>query len=283
MLVTGKEILQDAHKNGYAVGAFNINNMEIIQAVIAAAEEEKAPVILQTSEGAIKYAGMDYLSAMVKVAANKAKVPVALHLDHGTDFDNLVRCIANGWTSVMFDGSHFPLEENIKWTKEVVKIARAAGVSIEAELGRLGGVEDNISVAEKDAFFTDPDEAKTFVEQTGIDYLAIAIGTAHGKYKGEPKLDFDRLKTIKGMLNMPIVLHGASGVPEDSIKKAIALGVNKINIDTDVRQAFTDGIHSAFAKNPDVFDPRKICGPAKDAMKAVVIGKMRMFNCSGKA
>lgn len=283
MLVTGREILQDAHKNGYAVGAFNINNMEIIQAIIAAAEEEKSPVILQTSEGAIKYAGMDYLSAMVKIAAAKVKVPVALHLDHGTDFDNLVRCIANGWTSVMFDGSHFPLDENIRLTKEIVKIAHAAGVSTEAELGRLSGIEDNISVSERDAIFTNPDEAKTFVEQTEIDYLAIAIGTAHGKYKGEPKLDFDRLKTIKSMLNIPLVLHGASGISEDAIKKAISLGINKINIDTDVRQAFTDGVKSAFEKNPDVFDPRKICGPAKEKMKDVVKNKMRLFGCSGRA
>ena len=283
MLVTGNEILQDAHKNGYAAGAFNVNNMEILQAIIEAAEQEKAPVIIQTSEGAIKYAGLDYLSTLVHLAAKKAKVPVALHLDHGTTWETIIRCIAGGWTSVMFDGSHFPLQENIEKTAEIVKIAHAAGISVEAELGRLSGVEDNISVEEKDSIYTNPKEAQEFVSGTGIDSLAIAIGTAHGKYKGEPKLDFDRLDTIKKLLNMPIVLHGSSGVPEDSIRKAVSLGVNKINIDTDVRQAFTDGIHAAFEKKPGEYDPRKILTPARDSMREVVVGKIRMFGSSGKA
>lgn len=283
MLATGSEVLQAAHKGGYAVGAFNMNNMEILQAIIAAAEEENSPVIIQTSEGAIKYAGLDYISAMVHLAAKKTKVPVVLHLDHGTTYETIMKCIAGGWSSVMFDGSHYPLEENIAKTAEVVKVAHAVGVSVEAELGRLSGNEDQISVSERDAFFTDPEEAQTFVEQTGVDSLAIAIGTAHGKYKGEPKLDFDRLDVIKKLLNMPIVLHGSSGVPEDSILRAVKLGVNKINIDTDVRQAFTDGVHAAFEKNPDVFDPRKILGPARDAMKQVVIGKIKMFGSEGKA
>jgi len=282
MLVTGKSILDAAHKGGYAVGAFNVNNMEILQAIIEAAEEERAPVIIQTSEGAIKYAGIDYLSTMVKLAASKATVPVALHLDHGTTYETIIKCMTNGWTSVMYDGSHHPLEENIAHTKAIVKIAHAAGISVEAELGRLSGVEDNISVSEKDAIYTNPEEAKIFVNETGVDSLAIAIGTAHGKYKGEPKLDFDRLKTIKEMLNMPIVLHGASGVPEESIKKAVSLGVNKINIDTDIRQAFTDGIKSVFEKKPEEFDPRKICGPAREMMKAVVKAKIRLFGCNGK-
>ncbi len=282
MLVTGKEILDKANQDGYAVGAFNVNNMEILQAVIAAAEEEKAPVIIQTSEGAIKYAGIDYLSAMVRLAAEKASVPVALHLDHGTTYETLIGCIRHGWTSIMFDGSHLPLAENIAQTKEIVKVAHACGVSVEAELGRLGGIEDNIKVDEKDAFFTSPDEAVEFVNGTGVDSLAIAIGTAHGKYKGEPKLDFDRLQTIKGLLKMPIVLHGASGVPEDSIIKATKLGVNKINIDTDIRVAFTEGVKSVVTTS-DVFDPRKICGPARDAMKAVVKTKIEMFGSAGKA
>jgi fructose-bisphosphate aldolase class II len=283
MLVTGKEILDKAHKEGYAVGAFNVNNMEILQAVIAAAEEEKAPVIIQTSEGAIKYAGIDYLSTLVRLAAEKATVPVALHLDHGTTFETIIGCIRNGWTSVMIDGSHHPLEENIAVTNEVIKIAHACGVSVEAELGRLGGVEDNISVDEKDARLTHPDEAVKFVKETGVDSLAIAIGTAHGKYKGEPKLDFERLTTIKNLLNIPIVLHGASGVPEDAIQKAVSLGVNKINIDTDVRVAFTEGVKSVIVNKPEEYDPRKICGPAKDEMKKVVKAKMKLFGCSGKA
>lgn len=282
MLVTGKEILDKAHKEGYAVGAFNVNNMEILQSVIAAAEETKSPVIVQTSEGAIKYAGIDYLSAMVRLAAEKASVPVALHLDHGTTYETLMGCIRHGWTSIMFDGSHLPLAENIAQTKEIIKVAHACGVSVEAELGRLGGIEDNISVDEKDARLTSPDEAVEFVKGTGVDYLAIAIGTAHGKYKGEPKLDFERLQTIKKLLDMPIVLHGASGVPEDAIIKATKLGINKINIDTDVRVAFTEGVKSVVTTT-DIFDPRKICGPARDNMTKVVKAKMEMFGCAGKA
>ena len=283
MLVTGKEILAHAHQNNYAVGAFNINNMEILQAVIKAAEEENSPVMVCTSEGAIKYAGMDYLSAMVHLAARKTKVPVCLHLDHGTTYETIVGCIANGWSSVMIDGSKFPLDENIAVTKEIVKIAHAAGVSVEGEIGRLSGVEDNISVEEKDSIYTNPAEAETFVKSTEVDSLAIAIGTAHGKYKGVPKLDFDRLATIKKLLDLPIVLHGASGVPEDQIIRAVSLGVNKINIDTDVRQAFTDGIHECFANKPEEYDPRKILGPAKDKMVEVIKGKMRMFGSCGKA
>lgn len=283
MLVTGKQILDHAHQNGYAVGAFNINNMEIIQAIIAAAEAEKSPVILQASEGAIKYAGIDYLATMACLAAQKATVPVCLHLDHGTTYETIISCIRHGWTSVMIDGSHHTLEENIAVTKEIVKIAHAAGVSVEAELGRLSGVEDQISVSEMDAIYTNPQEAEIFVRETGIDSLAIAIGTAHGKYKGEPRLDFDRLDKIKKLLNIPIVLHGASGVPKDSLLRAVKLGVNKINIDTDVRQAFTDGVRSVIDGKPEEFDPRKICGPAKKLMTEVVIGKMKMFGSCGKA
>lgn len=282
MLVTGKEILDKAHQGGYAVGAFNINNMEILQSVIAAAEEKRSPVILQTSEGAIKYAGIDYLAAMVHLAAEKASIPVALHLDHGTTYSTIMKCIKYGWTSVMFDGSHLPLDENIAKTNEIIKVAHACDISVEAELGRLGGIEDNISVDEKDARLTSPDEAVKFVNETGIDYLAIAIGTAHGKYKGEPKLDFDRLQTIKKLVNIPIVLHGASGVPEESIIKATKLGVNKINIDTDIRVAFTDGVKSVVTTS-DVFDPRKVLAPAKVGMTEVVKAKIDMFGCAGKA
>ena len=283
MLVTGRELLQDAHKKGYAVPAFNVVNMEMLQAVIAAAEAEKSPVLVQTTEGGLKYAGMGYLSMMIRYAAENASVPVALHLDHGTTFETAIQCIRNGWTSVMIDGSHHSLEENIALTKSVVDVAHACGVSVEAELGRLGGVEDNIVVDEKDAMHTNPDEAKQFVEETNVDYLAIAIGTAHGKYKGVPVLDFERLATIKKMLDMPIVLHGASGVAEDDIKKAISLGVNKINIDTDLRVAFTDAVKGVFAKSPDEFDLRKICGPGRDAVQEACAAKMRLFGSSGKA
>lgn len=283
MLVSGKEILLDAHKKGYAVGAFNVNNMEIVQAIIEAAKETNSPVILQASQGGLKYAGVEYIAAMAKVAAETAKVPVAIHLDHGTDFVQIMKCIRNGFTSVMIDGSKYPLEENIAITKKVVEIAHAVGVSVEAELGKIGGTEDDITVDERDATFTDPDEAERFVKETGVDYLAIAIGTAHGPYKGEPKLDFDRLKVIKERLNMPIVLHGSSGVPEDSIRKAVSLGVNKINIDTDIRMAFNKGVRDFVNNNPDVYDPRKILGPAREEMKKVIIEKMIMFGSAGRA
>lgn len=283
MLVTGKEILDHASKNNYAVGAFNIVNMEMLQAVIAAAEEEKSPVFVQTTEGAISYAGYGYLSAMVQYAAKNAKVPVAFHLDHGGSFETAMQCLRHGWTSVMIDGSHHPFEGNVDVTSRVVAAAHACGVSVEAELGRLGGVEDNISVDEKDAMFTDPAEAKEFVERTGVDYLAIAIGTAHGKYKGVPKLDIERLKKIKGDLNMPIVLHGASGVGPDQIEMAIQNGVNKINIDTDLRCAYTDKVREILDKDKEVFDLRKIIGPAKANVTATVAAKMRQFGSSGKA
>lgn len=277
MLVTGKEILDKANKNYYAVGAFNINNMECLQAIISAAEAKEAPVIIQTSEGAIKYAGLDYLSAMVRLAAEKTRVPVALHLDHGTTYETIMNCIASGWTSVMIDASKHDLKTNIELTKEVVKVAHACGVSVEAELGKLSGVEDQISVSEKDAIYTDPREAVTFVEATGIDSLAIAIGTAHGVYKGEPKLDFDRLKEIKSLLKMPIVLHGASGVGEEDLRKAVELGVNKINIDTDIRLAFKAGCQEVFENTPNEFDTRKICGRARIKMQEVVERKIEIF------
>lgn len=278
MLVTGNEILRWAEKNNLAVGAFNVNNMECLQAVISAAENKKSPVIIQTSEGAIKYAGMDYLAAMVTLAAKKATVPVALHLDHGTTYKTIVKCIASGWTSIMIDGSSYSLETNIEKTKEIVKIAHACGVSVEAELGRLSGVEDQISVNEKDAMYTDPDEAVLFVQSTNVDSLAIAIGTAHGVYKGTPKLDFERLAVIKNRLKMPIVLHGASGISSEDLKKAIALGVNKINIDTDIRLAFACGCKKVFSEHPNEFDSRKICGNARVLMQKVVEEKIEIFS-----
>ena len=283
MLVTGKQILDHAHKNNYAVGAFNVSNLEILQAVIKGAEEENSPVIIQTSEGAIAYAGLEELSSMVRLAAKNAKVPVALHLDHGTTYETVIGCVAGGYTSVMIDGSHHDLQGNIDVTKEIVKVAHAAGVSVEAELGRLSGVEDQISVSERDAIYTNPEEAAKFVKETGVDSLAIAIGTAHGKYKGKPVLDFDRLQTIKKSLDMPIVLHGASGIEEDDLKKAVSLGVNKINIDTDLRVAFASAVKNVFEEKDSEFDPRKICGPAKTAITNVVKTKIKMFGSSNKA
>lgn len=304
--VTLKEALDKAKAGKYAVGAFNINNMEIAKAILAAAKEEKSPVILAVSPSAIKYAGIEYIHQIARVGADEAKVPVVLHLDHGTEFKDCIQCIRHGWSSVMYDGSKLPLDENIAMTKKIVDVAHAAGVSVEAELGKLAGVEGHVSVAEKDAIFTNPDEAKVFVDKTGVDALAIAIGTSHGafKFKGEANLDFERLKKIEGLVGIPIVLHGASGVPkdvldkcakygaklpgasgvpDDAIKQAIALGVAKINIDTDSRLALTGAIRQVLAEHPEEFDPRKLFGPAMDAVKAVAVSKMRLFGSSGKA
>jgi len=282
-LVTLKEMLAEAEKGQYAVGAFNANNMEIVQAIIEAAVEEKSPVILQASQGAIRYAGLDYIVALVRAGAAKTGLPVALHLDHGTDFAQVMRCIRGGFSSVMYDGSKYPLEENIENTRQVVQVAEAVGVSVEGELGKIGGTEDDISVEERDAFLTDPQEALRFVRETGVDALAVAIGTAHGPYKGEPRLDFDRLQEIRRLTGIPLVLHGASGVPDEAIRKAIGLGIRKINIDTELRQNFTAAVKDFIAKNPDNIDPRKILGPAREAMKEAVKKKMRLFGCAGKA
>ena len=283
MLVSGKEILQKAHKEGYAVGAFNTNNLECTKAMIQAAEEERSPIIIQTSQSAISYAGLEEIAMIVRMLAEKASVPVALHLDHGTDWDVVMQCLRYGWTSVMFDGSKYAFEENIAITKQIVDMAHPMGVSVEAELGKIGGVEDHVVVDEKDATMTDPDEAVEFVEKTGVDYLAIAVGTAHGVYKGTPELDFDRIQTIKNRIQIPVVLHGASGVPVEDIQKAVSLGVNKINIDTELRQAFQQAIHKVVKETPDLYDPRKMLAPTTEAMKQVVKGKMRTFGSSGRA
>lgn len=283
MLVTGKELLQHADKNGYAVGAFNVNNMEIVQAIIEAAEETQSPVILQASQGGLKYAGVEYIAELGKVAARNASVPVAIHLDHGTDFVQIMQCIRHGFTSVMIDGSQYDLEGNIAITKKVVEVARAVGISVEAELGKIGGTEDDIVVDHKDALHTDPDEAVRFVRETDVDFLAIAIGTAHGKYHGEPEIDFDRLKEIRSKVDIPLVLHGSSGVAYDDLRKAISMGISKINIDTDVRIAFTKGVSDVIKANPDEFDPRKIIGPAREVMKKAIMEKMEVFGSVGKA
>ncbi len=306
IFATLKEVLDRARAGKYAVGAFNVNDMEITKAIAGAAKEERSPVILATSPSAIKYAGIEYIFELCRVAADQSGVPTVLHLDHGTTFEDCIKCIRYGWSSVMFDGSKLPFDENIKMTAKIVEIAHAAGVSVEAELGKLAGVEGHVSVAEKDAIFTNPDEAKIFVDRTGVDALAVAIGTSHGayKFKGEANLDFDRLAQIEKFVNIPIVLHGASGVPKDvldkaakygaklpgaagvpndAIKKAIGLGVAKINIDTDIRLAMTAALRQVLTEHPEEFDPRKIMGPAEDAMKAVAKSKMQMFGSSGKA
>jgi fructose-bisphosphate aldolase class II len=305
MLVTNRDLLAPAKRKAYAVGAFNMNNLETVLAASEAAVEEKSPAIVAVTPSAIKYAGLQYLAKIVKTAAESSPVPMSLHLDHGEDFETVSKCVAAGFTSVMIDGSHLKFEENIALTKRVVDFARPKDVSVEAELGRLAGVEEK-TVEEKEAILTDPDSAKQFVEQTGVDALAVAVGTSHGayKFKAEPKLDFERLRLINKKVDLPLVLHGASsvpqwiiekaskygaelggakGIPEEHIQKAISLGVAKINIDTDLRLAFTATVREVLTNSPKEFDPRKILGPAKEAMKEVVKGKMRLFGSSGKA
>lgn len=282
-LVSITELLQNAQKGHYAVGAFNCNNMEIVQAIVAAAEAEKAPVIIQASQGAIKYAGIEYIAAMTRLAAEKASVPVALHLDHGTSFVQVMHCVRNSFTSVMIDGSKLLLEENIALTNKVIEAVRPLGVSVEAELGKIGGTEDDITVSEREALFTDPADAERFVQEAHVDALAIAIGTAHGQYKGVPKLDFDRLREIRKRIDVPIVLHGSSGVPDEAIREAISLGVCKVNIDTNIREAFVAAVRLALANDPLEIDPRKMLGPAREATIEIIREKIRIFGSNGKA
>lgn len=282
-LVPMADILQDAHEKTYAVGGFNINNMEFLQGIIRGAEELDSPLILQASEGAIRYIGMDYVMKMVEAATDKTDIPVALHLDHGSDFDSIMRCIKAGFSSVMIDASKKPFEENIALTKKVVEAAHSVGVSVEAELGTIGGTEDDHTVEEKDAMYTDPDQAKQFVDETGVDALAIAIGTAHGVYKGEPELDFERLKTIKGLIDMPVVLHGASGISAKDLKTGVKHGVNKVNVNTAFQQAFTARVKEIFAEKPELYDPRKYCGPGRDAITEKVKQKIKTLGSDGQA
>jgi fructose-bisphosphate aldolase class II len=282
-LVNLAAILRRSQAGGWAVGAFNGNNLEIIQAIIRAAEAEAAPVVIQASQGAIKYAELPYIAALALEAARRARVPVAVHLDHGTSWSQVVRCVRAGFSSVMIDGSHLPLEENIGLTRRVVELARPVDVSVEAELGRIGGTEDDITVDAREAFFTDPDEAAYFVQATEVDALAVAIGTAHGLYRGTPRLDFDRLTRIRERVPTPLVLHGSSGVPADAIREAIGRGVCKVNIDTDIRQAFTGKLRAVLAAAPEEIDPRKVLGPAREAAVEVIREKIRLFGGSGRA
>ena len=307
-LVTTKNMFEKSMKEGFAIGAFNINNMEIIQGIVDAASENNSPVILQVSSSAIKYARMPYLIKMVEAAVETTNIPIALHLDHGPDFETCKECVDAGFTSVMIDGSKYSFEENVELTKKVVEYAHSKGVVVEAELGKLAGIEDDVNVAAGDAMYTDPDQAKEFVERTGCDSLAIAIGTSHGayKFKGEAKLRMDILKQVKEKIpNTPIVLHGAStvipelvetcnkfggdipgakGVPDEILHEASISGVSKINVDTDLRLAFTGEIRKALVENPSAFDPRKYLTPAREKITEVVEHKIRdVFGSSNKA
>lgn len=282
MLISGKKLLDTAYKNNFAVGAFNINNLEFLKSIINACEQNNSPVIIQTSEGAIKYAGHENISSMVKTIANSTDIPVVLHLDHGTTYETIINCIKYGYTSIMIDASHYELKENIAKTKEIVKIAHSCGVSVEAELGRLSGIEDQISVDEKDALYTNVEEAKIFVQETAIDTLAVAIGTAHGVYKGVPKLDFERLEQLNNALNIPLVLHGASGIPYNDIETAISMGISKINIDTDLRLAFSNSLRETIKNDSESFDPRKLFKDSNKAIENVVEEKIKVFKSVDK-
>lgn len=306
-LVTTKEMFKKSIDEKFAIGAFNINNMEFVQAIMDAAYAEKSPVILQTSSSAIKYARVPYLKKMIEAGLEEHDIPVALHLDHGPDFETCKMCVDNGYTSVMFDGSKYDFEKNIELTKQVVEYAHERGAVVEAELGKLAGVEDEVNVAANDAIYTDPDQALEFVERTGCDSLAIAIGTSHGayKFKGEAKLRFDILEKVKSLMpNVPIVLHGAStvipeyvemcnkyggnmpgakGVPDEMLHEASMRGVSKINVDTDLRLAMTAAIRKVFAETPEQFDPRKYLGPGRDFIEETVRHKIRdVFGSSNK-
>ncbi|ADV65711.1 class II fructose-1,6-bisphosphate aldolase [Deinococcus maricopensis] len=305
MLVTGKDILVPARAGKYGVGAFNTNNMEITQAIIHTAERLRSPVMVQMSEGAIKYGGQDLANIVIDLA-QRATVPVALHLDHGSSYESALKAIKMGFTSVMIDASHHPFEENIHETRRVVEAAHAMGISVEAELGRLGGIEEHVVVDEKDAFLTDPQEAVQFVEQTGTDYLAIAIGTSHGAYKGKgrPFIDHERIEKIEQLLSIPLVAHGSSGVPaeivqrfrdsggeigdafgiaDEDLQRATQHGIAKVNVDTDLRLAMTVGVREVLKATPKEFDPRKVFGPAREVMSQIIEHKMRVLGSVGKA
>lgn len=276
-LVTTKEMLKDAYSNHYAIGAFGAHNLEIIKAVIAGAEAIGSPVILQTTSSTYKYVEMPYMIAMAKVAAEQAKVPVALHLDHGESFNVVMECLRAGYTSIMIDGSKLSLEDNIALVRKVTDAAIPIGVPVEAELGTIGGVEDDFVLDESLALFTDPLMAERFVRETGIDSFAPAFGTAHGNYKKEPKLQFDLLGRIQELTNIPLVMHGASGVPEESVRKSLDYGVAKVNFSTELKDLFAEEVRAFFKENPHENDPRKYFIPAREALIELVKRKIMIL------
>ena len=281
-LVTTKQLLLDAQKGGYAIGAFNVENMEMVQAVVAAAEELQSPVILQTTPSTVKYADLAYFYANVKTAAEKVSVPIVMHLDHGNSFELAMQALRTGYTSIMIDGSHESFEDNIKVSKAVVDACHPSGVCVEAELGKVGGKEDDLDGGD-DNPYTDPREAIEFVEKTGVDSLAVAIGTAHGVYKGTPKVDVERLSEIQKVVSIPLVLHGTSGVPDEVVKECIRRGICKVNYATDLRIAFSKGVNEVLHDAPDTIDPKKYNSKGRDEVKKYVMDKIKVCGSAGKA
>lgn len=282
MLVTAKELLNDAMHNGYAIGAFNVENMEMVMAVLAAAKNKQSPVIMQTTPGTIKYAGVDYYYANVKAAAERSKVPVVMHLDHGDSFARAMQAYRAGYTSIMIDGSKLAFEDNIALTKSVVEACHPGGVFVEGELGKVGGKEDDLEVGD-DNPYTDPDEAKQFVEATGVDYLAIGVGTAHGVYKGTPHVNTDLIATIHDLVHIPLVLHGTSGVPDEQVRTSVKNGICKVNYATDLRIAFTKGIKEYMVAHPEAFDPKKYAKQGMDEVRKYVEQKIEVCGSVNKA
>lgn len=282
MLVTSKELTKKAQQGGYAVGAFNVENMEMVMAVLAAAEEQNSPVIMQTTPGTIKYAGVDYYYANVAAAAARSKVPVVMHLDHGSSFELALSAFRAGYTSIMIDGSKLDFEDNIALTKSVVDACHAGNVPVEGELGKVGGKEDDLENGD-DNPYTDPQEAKEFVERTGVDLLAIGVGTAHGVYKGIPNVNVDRISEIKALIDTPLVLHGTSGVPDEQVRECVKRGICKVNYATDLRIAFTKGVKAYMEANPDAFDPKKYSAQGMEEVKKYVMQKMEVVGSVGKA
>jgi tagatose 1,6-diphosphate aldolase GatY/KbaY len=282
-LVSSTSLLCQARAEGYCIPAFNVHTLEMLQAVTEAAEELKSPVILQSTTGTVKHLGPEFIAAAAKTAAKLASVPIVLHLDHCSDFDIIARCVRAGYTSVMIDASKHPFEENVRQTRKVVELANAVGINVEAELGKIGGVEDDITVREDEAMLADPEECALFVEQTGVHTLAPAIGTAHGIYKGGPNIDFDRINLIAERIEVPLVLHGGSGIPDDQVRRCIKSGMAKMNIATELRMVFTQAIKAVLDANPDENDPRNYMKPAKEATKQFVKEKMELCGSVGKA
>lgn len=281
-LVTTKEMLLRAQAGHYAVGAFNVENMEMVMAVVQAAEESRSPVIMQTTPSTVKYAGLDYYLAMAKAAAARATVPVAMHLDHGDSFSLAMQALRTGYTSIMIDGSHDAFEDNIALTRRVTDACAPSGIPVEAELGKVGGKEDDLEGGDGNPF-TDPQQAKEFVERTNVDSLAVAIGTAHGLYKGVPKLDFERLSAIRELVSIPLVLHGASGVPDEAVRESIRRGICKVNFATELRIAFSNGVKQYLADDPDVFDPKKYSKVGRANVVALVKEKIALCGSAGQA